>query len=129
MLQAGPPVNGSLICGRIRHFSCSVLNVDWSRVNSFFCPVGATEFSPGHKADHTLLVTILGNFGGRPNKELVADVNTVVWCWHFINVDCIYQSLKPFLWPHPGELDTVSSCKPVERMQTGHCIEFLGSRK
>jgi hypothetical protein len=87
MLKTGPPVNGSYICGRIRHFSCSVLNVDWSRVHSFFYPVGATEFSPGHKADHSHLVPILGIFVG-PNKELGADANTVVWCWHVIDVDC-----------------------------------------
>lgn len=79
MLQAGPPVNGGLICGRIRHFTCSVLNVDWCRVHSFFCPVGATEFSPGHKA---------GIFV-EPYQELGADANTVFWCWHVIDVDCI----------------------------------------
>jgi len=63
-------VNGSLICGRIRHFSCLVLNVDWSRVHSIFCPVGATEISPGHKADHSHLVPILGIFVGS-NRNLV----------------------------------------------------------
>jgi len=70
-------------------------------VHLFFCPVGATEFSPGPKADHSHLVPILGIFVG-PNKELGADTITllVLACYR---CGLCYQSLKYFLWPLPGE--------------------------
>jgi len=58
------------------------------KVPLIFLPCGCHRVFPRTKLTTHILVPILGIFVG-PNKELGADANTVVRCWHVIDVECI----------------------------------------